>query len=110
MGIKIRTITLLGKGEGGRHTILHVPRSNIHKALFSLYAGLLMLNVLVDMQPLVLLKDNVQICSFKSHKLNCGYLVCLPHQLFLDIHGDIQDTMFAIVLFLCNKREIPLAL
>ena len=29
-------------------------------------------NFLVDRQLLVLLKDNVHICSSKSHELNCG--------------------------------------
>ena len=31
---------------------------------------LLVLDFLMDMHPLVLLKDNVHVCSFKSHELN----------------------------------------
>ena len=31
MGNKIRTKILLGRGKGGIHTLLHIPRSNIYR-------------------------------------------------------------------------------
>ena len=46
------------------------------------YNRLLVPDFLVDMQPLVLSRDNVHICSSKSHELSYGYLIHLSHQLF----------------------------
>ena len=39
------------------------------------------LDFLVDMQPLVLLKDSVHNCSSKNNELNCGYSIHLSHQI-----------------------------
>ena len=76
MGNKVRTRILLRRGKGAIHMILHIPRRNICRTLVN-FGGLPMLKFLMDMQPLVRLKDNVHIYSSKSHKLNCGNLIHL---------------------------------
>ena len=50
--------------------------------LGSPYGRLLVLDFLVDMQPLVLSRGNVHICSSKIHELSCGFLIHMSHQLF----------------------------
>ena len=75
-------IFMVREGKGGIYTILHIPTSKIHRASVLLMGSLLVLKFPMDMQLLVLLKDNLHICSSKSHELNDGYLIHLWHQLF----------------------------
>ena len=51
-------------------------RSEYLQALGSPYGRLFLLYFLVDMQPLVPLKDYAHIYSSKKHELSCG---CLTH-------------------------------
>ena len=43
------------------------------------HVRLLVADFLLDMQPLMLLNDNVHICSSKGHELNFGHLIHLSH-------------------------------
>ena len=59
---------MVREGKGGIYTILHIPTSKIHRALVLLMGSLLVLKFPMDMQLLVLLKDNVHTHNFKNHK------------------------------------------